>query len=468
MKHSFRIGCTSLGLLLLLAVVACAVPLPGRPLLSVPPDGNTTSPTTAVEANGTRHFAWSQPGVLGPGITYYRVLPDGTTASTSWYPADLFTSYRSPQLAVTTSGTAYVVYESCSIGTFTDCVTNYVTFPKAWGGTAPPAPVGVVNHAGLILVNRGEWLYVLGGYGDAFIPTSSKVFYAQIAGGTRKGDVVSFETNWFASSPSAAIDSSGNLHVAFLSCYTLACTSSRIGYTSDPGTGGDMPAPVYTATTSNELSSPAFSLSESAGSLYAWVAYAARTAPSHEMYLWPVKPLPADAPTPIPLGFATDWQIFNLPALAAFGAGSYQVVLSASNNARTDAKMWLFSGSGSVIQLTNDDVNEGQPLAAKLNAYFLGKLIEFPIFAWRTAGNPVAASPGNCFGDVRVLTESSGDFPVVRTAFHDQGTCGNFGYDLAGGDQALGVWLDHRAGSTVLEPFYSAAAVEMFVPVIRR
>ncbi len=90
--------------LLVSTLAACSVPIPGRLLLSGAPPASVSSPAAAIEADGTRHFAWGEPDPLVPntqGIRYYRVNPDGTSHTTAWYPypAELFNNYGSPPAA---------------------------------------------------------------------------------------------------------------------------------------------------------------------------------------------------------------------------------------------------------------------------------------------------------------------------------------------------------------------------------
>lgn len=464
MKLYRRLALAGLALLLLLTAAACKVPLPGRPLLSDPPDASVSSPAVAIEADGTRHFAWVEPGgeiLNAQGVTYYRVFPDGTSASNSWYPDELGEYYADPDLVVTDSGTAYLAYRDCTSGTLTTCGSYVVALPKAWGG-APllPQPAGV-GASNLTLVQRGGIVYLLGvnGEGDLGLD-GSRVAYKQLAGGTRQGSVA-WESGWFAGDPGGVIDSAGNLHVAFQT-HNFLGTDHKVGYTSNAGVPGDMLAPVYSTAVSipSQVSSPSISRSESNGAVF--VAYAAADSPANRLYVWQ----PGTTAALIPLGPATDWQIRGSPALAAFGSNNYQVVFSASNSSTSGtAEMWLYDRGKLVLaRLTDDTLNDGQPVVAKAFGVF-----DYPIFAWRTAAIPDPSAPGNCFGDVRVLTESQSSAPYLRTAFRDQGTCNNYGYDLAAsGERALGAWLDVRPGSSVLEPWYSVDATETFLPAVRR
>lgn len=451
----------SLCLMFVIVLAACDVPMPGRVLLSAPPSADLSAPVAAVETDGTRHFAWIEPGGTWnqPGIRYYRADSDGSTHTVSWYPTELGEHYyASPDLVVTNSGTAFLAYDSCSFDSLGgSCGAYYVPFPKDWNGIDHTSYGAGVGSGNLTLVGRSGWVYALGVNGEGtFGLGGSRISYHQLAGGTESGDVTWVDT-WFASDPSAVIDAGGHLHVAFLS-HQLAGSEYKIGYTSNVLGSGDMAAPVYQVYGS-EISSPSISRSESDGAVYA--AYAVSGAANDSLIVWK----PGTAPETILLGPATNWQISGWPALAATGTSNYQVVFSAANSDSADAEIWLYAkGTGALAQVTDDAVEDGQPVVAKAFG-----VLDYPIYAWRTTWADSKDPGGPCFGDVRVITESASPHPPFRTIFQDKETCANPGYDLAANEnRGLGVWLDVRAGSSVLEPFYSTDGTETFIPAIRR
>ena len=126
------------------------------------------------------------------------------------------------------------------------------------------------------------------------------------------------------------------------------------------------------------------------------------------------------------------------------------------------------AGDSAPYQVTNDALADGPPVAAKLIGIVMGQPFEFPIYAWRNTYPDPQVPAASCFGDVKVVADGF-QVPIPRTIFRNQGTCANYGYDLAvNGDKALGVWLDKRAGSSVIEPWYSTDGTETFLPAIRR
>ena len=462
----FAIG--SLCLLLLITLAACKVPMPGRVLLSTPRSVNASAPVAAIEADGTRHFAWVEPGGMlnQPGITYYRVNPDGAIRTVPWFPTGLDEYYTDLDLVVAASGTAYLAYNSCTSGTFSSCSAYYVTFPKDWNGTDHTDYGAGVGDHGLKLVQRGNTVYVLGVTAEGnFGLDGSHISYRQLPGGTRQG-LVADEPEYFATDPSGVIDAAGDLHVAFHSS-NLIGTSNRIGYTNNVGTTGNMAAPVY-KTVPADFHAPAISRSEAGDDIY--VAYAVQGTPSDSLYVWHPHPAPGTDPVSLALGSATDWQINGSPALAATGTYYYQVFFSASNSASDDFEIWTYTvGDSAPYQVTNDTVDDGPPVAAKAVAVDLGPAIEFPIYAWRTTYSDPGPPTTTCYGAVKVVADGSA-VPSPRTIFQKKVlTCGNYGYDLAvNEDRVLGVWLDVRDGSSILEPWYSMDGDETFLPAIRK
>ncbi len=453
-------------LLLLLSITACKVPMPGRLLLGLPRSFDAFTPVAAVEADGTRHFAWTEPMGSQQGMVYARLLPDGATFYLAeWHSSTYNEHYRNPRLVVTDSGVAFVAYAGCTDDVpGGNCSAHYSAFPKGWvGGAVPTLSPGVGGYS-LSLVQRGNTVYALGvtRLPTNVSPTSSRVDYKRLAGGVAEGRVAE-ETGWFIDNPSGAIDSAGNLHVALKSNQYMT-NNFKIGYTNNLWTTGNMGTPDYQIVDPTPLS-PSISLAEGSGDFY--VAYAINGFPADSIFVWRTHPAPASSPVSLSLGPATGWQVNGPPALVATGNAFYTVIFSASNSASADTEIWTYGSiSSAPHQVTNDAVDDGPPVAARAVAMLSGSPVEFPIYAWRTTHQEV---PSTCYGDVKVVADGSLVAPIPRTVFRDKGTCDNPGYSLSAlGDRGLGVWLDVRDGSSLLEVWYSTDGVEMFIPVVRR
>jgi hypothetical protein len=439
-------------LLLVSILAACGVPIPGRTLLTTPHSMDAGSPVVAVHFSGTRHFAWTEMHTVlnRQGIYYQRVLPGGTTYQTFLYSMVDDADYGNPDLVVADNGAAYLAFTSC---TASGCSAKYSYFSADWHGT-PSLPLDAgVGPQDLMLVQGGSIVYALG---VTMGPTSSMIKYKKLSGYLREGIVYS-DSGWFHVSPSAAVDSGGDLHVAFRSSFAFGA-AYKVSYTNNDGSDGDMALPLYQEPV-NAPSSPSLSIAGGNGDIF--IAYAVPADPSDSLYVW--HPDPGASPTSLLLGPATAWQMRGNPVLVASNNGGYTVIFSASNSASADTEIWTYSSGGSVPnQVTNNEVDDGQPVAAKAK----NDTIESPVFAWRVARpNP---GGGTCLGDVMAISEV---FPHlrVRTVFRDQGTCLNLGYDLAANeDRGLGVWLDVRPGSSILEPWYAVDGSEVFLPAIRR
>ncbi len=442
-------------MLLLSILVACKPVIPGRVLLSTPRTTRAFTPVAAVEANGTRHFAWTEPDSVYTrrAIVYARLYPDGKFYLVEWHSASSGVHYGNPDLVVADNGTAFLSYTGCPSGSPpSDCTAYFSGFDKNWHGTPPlvySAGTGPVN---LVLVQRAGWVYVMGADLDPGDPYTSSITYKQLTGGIRQG-LVAEQVGYWAATPSGVIDAAGDLHVAFRSFSSGG--SDRIGYANNVGSAGDMAAVYHTASTG--FTTPAISQADASGDIF--VAYATHEVPSNSLNIWRPYPLPATPPAALVLTSGTNWQILDSPALVAFGDGNYAVIFSALNSGTTGEEIWVYSKSASSLtRITNDVVRDSAPLAVKAAS-------GFPVYAWRTWS---PGEPGHtCYGDVKVVTNAM--VPSVYTAFEDKGTCDNDGFDLAvSGGEGVGVWLDLRDGSSLLEPWYATDWLENYLPAVRK
>ena len=465
MNNYRRLVTGILCLLFLLSITACKVPMPGRVLLTTPPSSNARTPVAAVGADGTRHFAWTEQVGIKQGMVYARAYPDGRFYQAIWSSPTSGTHYGNPDLVVTDNGIAYLSYTAINYDGTPGGIwsAHYSAFPAGWLGTTPLVYSAGVGERDLKLVQRGNTVYVLG-YASAD-DTSSSITYKQLYGAIRQG-LVAWEDGWFATVSNAVIDAAGDLHVAFRSYYHIG-TDDRIGYASNVGSLGDMAAPVY-ETVSAGFPAPSIARAEETDDIF--VAYAVQGTPSDSLYVWRPHPAPATGPVSRALGPATNWSINGSPAIVATGTNYYQVIFSASNSASADTEIWTYgSSSSSPYQVTNDTVGDGPPVAARIIGDFNGSPVEFPMYAWRTTYLDPGPPPTTCYGNVKVVADGS-LAPHPRTIFQNKAlTCANPGYDLAvNGDRGLGVWLDIRDGSSILEPWYSVDGVEVFIPAIRK
>ncbi len=304
----------------------------------------------------------------------------------------------------------------------------------------------------LVLAQRANWVYVLGGSPDPVDLYTSSISYRRLAGGSRQG-LVAQEDDYWARNPSGLVDSAGDLHVAFRSYSYLG--ADRIGYANNVGSTGDMAAVYRTASTG--FTTPAISQADSSGDIF--VAYATHEAPDNNLNIWRPYPLPATPPAALTLTPGTNWHILESPALAALGSGNYVVIFSASNSGTGSTEIWTYAkDDDSPVRITTDMVYDEPPLVAKA-------VLGLPVYAWRTSSPGTAGH--TCYGDVKVVTDALN--PTVYTAFRDKGTCDNDGFDLAvNGGEGLGVWLDQRDGGVVIEPWYATDWLERYLPMIRR
>ncbi len=446
-----------IGVLLLSFLAACRPATPGQVLLSEY-RGQAFTPVAAVEANGTRHFAWTEPDSVysQQAMVYARAYPDGKFNLVEWHSPSVGVNYVNPDLVVTDGGNAYLSYTGCSYTPSRHCDAFITAFGKSWGGGPPASPQSAwVGPNGLVLVQRGNWVYVLGTSDpDPLDPYTSSLSYKQLSGGSRQG-LVAEETDFWAAEPSGVIDNAGDLHVAFRSFSHLLL--DRIGYANNVESTGNMGAALYYPV-SGGFPTPSISLAEGSGDIY--VAYAHGLA-LDSLSVWRTYPPPIIDPEPLDLGPATGWHLSGSPALAAFGDGNYWVIFSASNDAAAINEIWAYVKTvGDPVRITNDAINDSPPLAVK-------GVTEQPVYAWRTTHRQTEPPYDECFGDVKVVTIAID--PTIQTIFADQGTCDNPGFDLAvNGKEGLGVWLDVRNNKTLPEPWYAIDWLESFLPAIRK
>ncbi len=443
--------------LLLSTLGACKPVTSGRVLLS-DYRGQAFTPVAAIEANGTLHFAWVEPDsvVSRQAVVYARFYPDGTFRLIEWHSPTSGVHYGSPDLVVTDGGIAYLSYTACSYSPTEHCDAVYSGFGKSWNGLPPPPPLSAgVGPRFLQLVQRGNWVYVLGAYEpDPIHPDTSSIAYKRLNGGIAQG-LAAEEDGYWATDPGGVIDAAGDLHLAFRS---FNATTNRIGYANNVGSTGNMGAPLYYPVDSG-FATPSISLAESSDDIF--VAYAHGLL-MNSLSVWRTHPLPVIDPVTLDLGPATGWRIVGSPAISALGTGNYLVVFSAFSSASPDdAEIWTFAKTGAVLdQITNNTVADSPPQVAK-------GVLELPVYAWRTS-HPDPESPGKlCFGDVNVVTDAVD--PVVQNIFMDKGTCNNSGFDLAvNGDEGVGVWPDVRNYKTLPEPWYATDWLEIYLPALRK
>ncbi len=440
-------------LLLVSILAACKAVIPGRVLLSTPRLVRAFEPVAAVEANGTRHFAWTELDSVysRQAMVYARLYPDGAFYLVEWHPTTSGVNYGHPDLVVTDDGVAYLSYTGCV--SVNDCDAYYSVFVKGWRG-APALPFSAgIGAKDLVLAQRANWVYIVGVALDPIDPNISSISYKLLAGGGSRQGLVAREDDYWTATPSSVIDAAGDLHVAFRWFSYLG--TDRIGYANNVGSSGAMTTVYQPASTG--FTTPAISVADGSGDIF--VAYATHEAPNNSLNIWRPYPLPATSPAARTLTPGTNWQMLRSPALAALGTGNYVIIFSASNSGTGSTEIWTYAKDDDApVRITTDMVYDEPPLVAKT-------VLGFPVYAWRTSS---PGTPGHtCYGDVKVVTNALE--PNVFTAFHDKGTCDNAGFDLAVSEgEGVGVWLDVRDGGSLLEPWYATDWLERYLPTIRR
>jgi len=198
-----------IGVLVVLA--GCALNVP--PATQLPSTAAASGPAVDIEANGTRHVVWQDCGT-SCSIIYQRTTSAGVTAKITLAPPT-GEAYREPDIAVSDDGKAYIVWRSLTAAS--NSFNPYFAVIPAGATTAPArqtlagATTATTASDPPIVTARGNTVYAV-----YFAPSATNVYlYKRRLNPLDAATQLTTNPNTKISNASLAIDSLGNLHVAY-------------------------------------------------------------------------------------------------------------------------------------------------------------------------------------------------------------------------------------------------------------
>lgn len=411
---------------------------PVRPLLTENDARSASEVAVAVQANGIKHYLWTECGAGTCQLVYQRIR-FGAPIYQYTFTAASGTTLQHPDVVVTADGRAFVVHRFC----FSACIDYYSIIPAdandstvitleqlaspTDGSAGPPKIAARDNVVYATYLIEGD--------------SAPRLRYRQLSGGN-SGGYVELRPTMTPSQPSLAIGSNGALYVTWKA---NTGSSSEIAYGTNNGTSGDFPTVFsYDFTGNLNFRNPDIALDPN-NTPYIVYAYdggasdivtirceAAITACFGEI-----------GTRTIPLNAAQNpWRLRGSPHIQLLN-WSPAVVFAADNSVTDNNEIWFYTPPSSGIdpgptRATNNAVQDDEPqIVVERSNYG-----DVPVVAWRTYIT-LTIPDVDCFGDAYMFYFTTS---TLRRVFTSTGGCFNFEQELAANGQwVAGVWLDHQS-----------------------
>lgn len=457
------------GVIALSLLTGCVTSLaPTRPL-SAAGTVNERAVAVAVQANGIKHYVWIDCAGENCRLVYQRIKFGAPIYQYVFavMPSDQF---KSPDVAVTTDGRAFIMRSACVEAICTD---YYSIIPAdandttviAWQALASPA---ANSGASPMLVSRDNIVYAV-----YTVATSgpARLRYRQLSGGT-SGGYVDIRADRRPAAQGMAIGSNGALHVVW---HSSTISSSEIAYGSNNGTTGDFPTIISYDSAGNYNFRGSDIALDPDNTPYIVYAFDAST---HDIVRLRCEAVFSDcfgeiATRTIPLDSALNpWRLRGGPQIQLL-SWSPAVVFAARNSATGNNEIWYYTPPSAGIdpgptRVTHNAVQDDEPQIVVERSNFG----DVPVVAWR-AYERVTFPPGSPFAGITVDCPRDGyvfhfDPSTVRRVFTSTGGCFNNGQELAANGQwVAGVWLDRQDSdpSSPIIPWTSFNAHTAYTPI---
>ncbi len=403
----------------------------------------------AVGADGVKHYAWTE--CFGENATYtcvlvYARVVMGAVVYSHGFVQSIGDFARYPDVAVSSTGDAYVVYSECT--DFSNCIDNWSMFPAVdpqntkigdnWLHTALP------SEAAPQVVARGADVYAayfvdIGGV--------TRLRYRQLAGGSRSGRIDTLDQ--FPSNVSLGIDSAGDLHAVWV---RNPAADTFIAYSNNTGGVNNFnAASTFDGGFDYSFSRPDLALDDDDRVYLTYVIYNGSGDTIKVRCLDVAPDCYRNTTLLIVPEVDGGWNVYRNANLEMIG-DQPNVVFAALHDSLDHNDIWWYAppslpdGNTPPDQVTNTSTeSEGEPLIVEENSTFG----DVPVVGWRKyvslllGTQAPAGNAGYCAGDVFV---TYGGASNVRQVFEDRGTCDNSGLDLAANGQwVAGVWVDEES-----------------------
>ncbi len=446
--------------------IAPVGPLPREALASV------SEVAVAVGADGVKHYAWTE--CSGEAATYtcvlvYSRVALGAVVYSHGIVQTIGDFARYPDVAVSSTGDAYVVHSECS--DFSTCVDYWTLYPAV-----DPVNVEIESHLlhTSALASQDPPLVVARGadvYAAYFVDVTgnTRLYYRQLAGGSRTGRIDTLDQS--PSHVSLGIDSTGDLHAVWV---RNPVDDTFLAYSNNTGGATNfLGADTYEGSFDYVFSRPSLALDDDDRVYFAYAIYngAGDT----------VKVRCLDVAVACYRGVTTltvpqvdgPWVLHGNVNLALID-DQPNAVFSARHNTLTYSEIWWYAppstGSTAPDQVTNTPAeSDEEPLIVEENSSFG----DVPVIGWRAyevhmlEAQAPAGDAGYCAGDVYV---TYGGLSNNRRVFEDRGTCDNFGLDLAAnGAWVAGVWVDDESDAIAANAAWTAFnAYVTYIPLANK
>ncbi|HEY0738759.1 MAG TPA: hypothetical protein VGD69_27820 [Herpetosiphonaceae bacterium] len=422
-----------IALSLLTGCVTSLAPL--RPLIG---SGTASQVAVAVQANGIKHYAWTECGGGSCQLVYQRIKFGAPIYQYAFSVAP-GAQIISPDVAVTADGRAFVTRVVCQDGICTD---YYSIFPADANDTTVIVSQTLATPAGNSasgpkLKARDNIVYAV-----YFVetPGPARMRYRQLSGGT-SGGYVELRGDMRPAAPSMAIGSDGVLHVTWAA---RKIGSSETAYGNNNGTSGDFISTVsydYDGDYNFRGRDIALDPNNTPYIVYAFDAGAYDIVRIHCEA--PVTACFGEIGTrTIPLDPARNpWRLRGGPHIQLL-SWSPAVVFSANNSATGNNEIWYYTPPSSGVdpgptRVTNNAVHDEEPQIVVERSNFG----DVPVVAWRTY--EILTLSGISVECQRDAYTFYFDQTTARQVFTSTGGCYNPAQDLAAnGRWVAGVWLD--------------------------
>jgi hypothetical protein len=460
-------------IVVLLSLTGCVFTLsPVKPLLT-PGSAHAREVAVAVEANGIKHYAWTECATSGPSTTCQlvyerrnvnRVIAQGVF--TFALGADL----RNPDVAATADGRAFMVHTVCSPSACTD---YYSVIPADAIGSTPIAPAELAlpaaNSAGVPRLKARDnvvyAVYLVAG------ESNTRLRYRQLSGGT-SGGYADYRNSGNNSNPSIAIGSNGVLHAVWK---TYTASSTEINYGHNTGSTEDFGGVNgYDFAGNHAFSNPDIAL-DGNNTPYMVYSYYSGGGDIVKIQCQATASLCYNGVTTqiVPLDAAQHpWRLRGSPHIQVPGSAP-TIVFSASNSVTGNNEIWHYTPPSSgtdpgPTRVTTNDVQDDEPLIVEEHSNFG----DIEVVAWRTyitltppPTPPLPPIPYECMRDGYSFYFNN---TTVRRVFESTGGCHNYSQDLAASGQwVAAAWIDRLVNSddTRIVPWTTFNAHTTYTPI---
>ncbi len=191
--------------------------------------GSTHNRKVARTSDGAYHIVYTKT-VNGYSQIFYAVSPDGVSWTTTQLTSAGYNQYL-PSLAVDSSDNVHIVWQGFTSGSPSKMQIRYMRYSGTWSGITEITSDALYQQAHpAIAVGASDVVYVVWNGTSASSPANAQIRYVGYSGGWSAVTDLTTDASYDQQEASIAIDSTGNIHLAWYGYSSFSPSHHQIRY----------------------------------------------------------------------------------------------------------------------------------------------------------------------------------------------------------------------------------------------